>query len=154
VAVSRASPGETTVTAPVTSSPGTEDDPALSVSIDFATATVVLSGELDRDGAHHLVDALGNLLTTGHPRWTVDSADVTWCDVGGLRALAAAHALAVAHGRELYLHRSSRCVDRLVALSGLDQLVSGAPGHGRRPARSARPDGAVALVETHVGGPA
>ena len=31
-----------------------------------------------------------------------------------------AHALAVAHGRRLQLVRASRCVERLVRLSGLD----------------------------------
>jgi anti-sigma B factor antagonist len=92
---------------------------SLTVSIQWSRATVVLSGELDRDGAHHLVDALAALAGTDQPCWVVDAAAVTWCDAGGLRALAAAHALAASHGRELRLVRASRCVDRLLRLSGL-----------------------------------
>ena len=102
------------------------DEPAsLTVSVQWSGATVVLSGELDRDCAHHLVDALAALAGTDQPCWVVDAAAVTWCDAGGLRALAAAHALAVAHGRELRLVRASRCVDRLLRLSGLDRQLAG-----------------------------
>ena len=103
------------------------DEPAsLAVSIQWSCATVVLSGELDRDCAHHLVDALTALAGTHQPCWVVDAAAVTWCDAGGLRALAAGHALAVAHDRELRLVGASRCVDRLLRLSGLDrQLTAG-----------------------------
>lgn len=99
-------------------------DPTLAVSVDWSTGSVVVRGELDRCAAHHLLDALGSLLTTDHQQWTVDTAGVTWCDAGGLRALAAAHALALAHGRELRLTPSSRCVDRLVVLSGLDRRIA------------------------------
>ncbi len=96
-------------------------EPALlSVQVRRTRATVVLSGELDRDSAHHLVDALASLTGTDQPCWVVDAAAVTWCDAGGLRALAAAHALALTHGRRLRLVNASRCVERLVRLSGLD----------------------------------
>ncbi|WP_138733044.1 STAS domain-containing protein [Modestobacter excelsi] len=97
------------------------DEPALlTVSVQWSRATVVLSGELDRDCAHHLLDGLAALVDIDQPCWVVDAAAVTWCDAGGLRALAAAHALAVAHGRRLRLVHASRCVERLVRLSGLD----------------------------------
>jgi len=99
-------------------------DPALAVFVDWSTGSVVVRGELDRYAAHHLLDALGSLVGTDHPQWRVDTAGVTYCDVGGLRALAVAHSLALAHGRELRLTPSSRCVDRLVALSGLDRLIA------------------------------
>jgi anti-sigma B factor antagonist len=133
--------------APTHHAPGST---ALVVSIDWVRGAVVLRGELDRDAAHHLTDALAALRATGHPRWVVDAAEVTWCDAGGLRALAAGSALAVESGRELQLVRPSRCVDRLVTLTGLDQLLAGtgpraadqpAPAAStgrRRPARSLR----------------
>jgi len=105
------------------------DEPAfLTVSVQWAAATVVLRGELDRECAHHLLDALTALACTDQPCWVVDAAGVTWCDAGGLRALAAAHALAVAHGRRLRLVHASRCVDRLVRLSGLDLRMADTPG--------------------------
>lgn len=96
----------------------------LTVSVDWVHGTVVLRGDLDRESAHQLAGALTALTATDHPRWVVDTAEVSWCDAGGLRALAAAHALAVASGRELRLVRPSRCVDRLVRLSGLHQLIA------------------------------
>jgi anti-sigma B factor antagonist len=102
----------------------TDHTTALTVSIDWVHGAVVLRGELDRDAAHHLIDALAALRAAGHPRWVVDAAEVTWCDAGGLRALACAHALAVESGRELRLVRPSRCVHRLITLSGLDQLLA------------------------------
>ena len=100
------------------------EPPYLTVSVEWACATVVLRGELDRDCAHHLVDALTALTGTAQPCWVVDASAVTWCDAGGLRALAAAHTLAVAHGRELRLVGAPRCVDRLVRLSGLDRKLA------------------------------
>jgi anti-anti-sigma factor len=96
----------------------------LTVSIDWVHGTVELRGELDRQSAHHLADALSALTTTAHACWELDTSGVTWCDAGGLRALAAAHAFAVASGRSLRLVRTSRCVQRLVTLSGLDQLIA------------------------------
>jgi anti-sigma B factor antagonist len=116
--------GETTVLArPETRCP-LDEPPYLTVTVEWSCATVVLHGELDRDCAHHLVDALAALAGTDQPCWVVDAAAVTWCDAGGLRALAAAHALAVARGRRLQLVGANRCVDRLVRLSGLDRLMA------------------------------
>jgi anti-sigma B factor antagonist len=112
---------------------------ALAVSIDWAHGAVVLRGELDRDAAHHLIDALAALRAAGHPCWVVDAAEVTWCDAGGLRALAAGRALAIESGRELRLVHPSRCVLRLVLLTGLDELLVDAdPRAGGRAASPVR----------------
>jgi anti-sigma B factor antagonist len=101
-----------------------EEQSCLAVSIDWVHGVVALRGELDRDSAHHLVDAVRALAATTHSCWAVDTAEVTWCDAGGLRALAKARALAVDSGRELRLVRPSRCVERVVTLSGLDRLIA------------------------------
>ena len=113
----------------------------LLVSVDWVHGTVALRGELDRESAHHLADALTALAAADHPCWVVDTAEVSWCDAGGLRALAAAHAAATAAGRQLRLVRPSRCVERLVRLSGLDEQLAAAaepttarPGRGNSPA--------------------
>ena len=138
--------------------PSSADAPAwLVVSIDWVHGAVVLRGELDRDSAHHLVDAAAALSATSHPSWVIDTAAVTWCDAAGLRALATVHAVAVAHGRRLRLVRSSRCVDRLVTVSGLAQLIADrttpapaapraapSPGTARTPSRVHRWPGASA----------
>jgi len=116
--------------------------PSLAVTIDWVRGGVALRGELDRDSAHHLVDAVRALATTDHRRWVVDAAEVTWCDAGGLRALAAAHALALASGRELTLAGRSRCVDRLLTLSGLGQRIAA----GLPPVAAGRPRAAAAAT--------
>jgi anti-sigma B factor antagonist len=112
------------VLSPLSDHQASAGDPGLAVSINWVHGAVVLRGELDRHSAHHLVDALGALAATDHRCWVVDAADVTWCDAGGLRALAAAHAMALESGRELRLVQPSRCVDRLVTLTGLDRLIA------------------------------
>jgi anti-sigma B factor antagonist len=101
-----------------------DPSPSLAVSIDWARGAVVLRGELDRASAHHLVDAVMALRATGHACWVIDTAEVTWCDAGGVRALATARALAVESGRELRLVHPSRCVDRLLTVTGLDVLIA------------------------------
>ena len=113
----------------------------LQISVDWVRGIVVMRGELDRGSAHHLVDVVTSLAATGHPRWQIDTADVTWCDAGGLRALAAAHALATECGGELRLVRTSRCVDRLVRMAGLDRMIAA----GLRPAPAGEPTAGRAL---------
>ena len=103
--------------------------PPLSVSIDLPRAAVAVTGELDRESAHHLLDALAVLSTRPSRRWRLDTSGVTFCDAGGLRALNSAHALAAAQGRSLRLVRTSRPVDRLVQLFGHEQVFpSAVPG--------------------------
>jgi anti-anti-sigma factor len=108
---------------------------------------VTVAGELDRESAHHLLDALVVLSTRSSRSWRLDAGDVTFCDAGGLRALTRAHALAAAHGRELQLVRSSGPVTRLVELVGRDQVFPPAAAAPRSTAGSAharRPRGCSA----------
>jgi anti-anti-sigma factor len=110
------------------------------VSVDVPHARVSVTGELDRESSHHLLDALTVLTAQPGRRWRLDASGVTFCDAGGVRALGRAHALATAHGRTLQLERTSRSVDRLVQLVGHDHLFpaaahkrsSGTPGWARR----------------------
>ena len=103
--------------------PTTSASPALVVSVDPTGGLVQLSGELDRDSAHHLLDALGDLIDAGHRAVYVDAAEVTFCDAGGLRALVLGSRLIRAGCGELRVVRASRCVGRLLVLSGLDVLT-------------------------------
>jgi anti-anti-sigma factor len=112
----------------------------LAVSVDLPRAQVRVTGELDRESAHHLVDAMVMLTTRSNPRWRLDAGDVTFCDAEGLRALSSAHALAAAHGRSLQLVRTSRPVERLVELLGHDRVFPAAArpaATGRRQRRDA-----------------
>jgi anti-anti-sigma factor len=95
---------------------------SIAVSVDLPQARVRVAGELDRDSAHHLLEAVEMLAARSSRRWQLDAADVTFCDASGLRALTSAHAIAASHGRSLALVRSSRPVDRLVSLLGHDEV--------------------------------
>jgi anti-sigma B factor antagonist len=103
---------------------------SLSVSVDLVAGRITLTGELDRENAHHLVDAVEALSATRHQRWDVDTAGVTFCDAGGLRGLVAVRVTAAERGRSVSLLRPSRCVDRLVRMVGMGDLVQAA---GRPP---------------------
>ncbi|MGY1857988.1 STAS domain-containing protein [Modestobacter sp. SYSU DS0290] len=92
--------------------------------LDWASGRVHLRGDLDRASAHHLRDAFAALLVTDRVRWTIDASGVTFCDAGGLRALSAASRSAAAAGRELRLGAASRCLTRLLTLTGLTGLFT------------------------------
>jgi anti-anti-sigma factor len=106
----------------------------LAVSVDLASARVRVAGELDRESAHHLLDAVGVLTAGASRHWQLDAGDVTFCDVGGVRALSSAHSLAAAHGRDLHLVRSCRPVDRMVELLGSERVFPASPRRRRRQA--------------------
>jgi len=108
--------------------PITFPESELAVSLDWPGGLVRLSGELDRDSAHHLLDALQALALTGHRVLSVDAADVTFCDAGGLRALVVGSRLLRDGGQELRVVGASRCVGRLLALAGLDLTAAAVPG--------------------------
>jgi anti-sigma B factor antagonist len=122
--------GRTVVTPHVPT--GSPPDPSLAVSVDLASARVRVAGELDRDSAHHLLDAVGVLAAGASRHWQLDAGDVTFCDVGGMRALSSAHSLAAAHGRDLHLVRSCRPVDRMVELLGPERVFPTSPRRRRR----------------------
>ncbi|WP_222268798.1 STAS domain-containing protein [Modestobacter marinus] len=107
--------------------PTTSASSTLAVTVDWPGGAVLLSGELDRDSAHDLLEALEALAVTGHRVLSVDAADVTFCDAGGLRALVVASRRLRAGGRDLRVLRASRCVGRLLALAGLDCLTGTEP---------------------------
>jgi anti-sigma B factor antagonist len=98
----------------------------LLLSIDLRTGCVTAAGELDRLVAHRLADALQALSLTGHRAWTVDVSGLTFCDAEGLRALAAAAALAEERGCTLRLVAPSPFTVRLLRLTGLTGLLGAA----------------------------
>jgi anti-sigma B factor antagonist len=133
--------------APLSSPAAAVADGGLAVSVDWTGGVIRLVGELDRETAHHLLDALEGMSSTPHRTWAVDASEVSFCDAGGLRALAAGQALAARHGRHLRVVAYGRCVERLVLLTGLDGLLDGAP-----PARALRPVTELATRGRRSGG--
>jgi anti-anti-sigma factor len=80
---------------------------------------VTVAGELDRAQARQLLDAVALLADAGHRSITVSTEQVTFCDVAGLRALLAGHALAARRGCELRLAETSPCLRRLLTIVGM-----------------------------------
>ncbi|WP_222193191.1 STAS domain-containing protein [Modestobacter italicus] len=99
-----------------TASIGSLPMPPLVVTVDLPRARVRVVGELDRESAHHLLDAVAVLAATPARRWQLDAGDVTFCDAEGLRALSTAHRLAAESGRVLRLVRAGRPITRLIGL--------------------------------------
>lgn len=117
------------------------------LDVDVVTATVTVAGELDREHVHLLLDGLATLVDGARPHWSVDAAEVVFCDAAGLRALVTAHHLARRHGCTLVLQRPSPCLHRLILLVGLQQMLDLRPAgpapvpaaDGRRPLPHAGP---------------
>ncbi|WP_456600360.1 STAS domain-containing protein [Blastococcus sp. SYSU DS0616] len=105
--------------------PAPEGGPFL-LSVDPSAARVTVHGELDREHAHLVLDALATLSVADGTRWTLDAGGVTFCDAEGLRVLLSAHCLARGRGAQLEV-LPSPCVHRLVILVGLDQLLETPP---------------------------
>jgi anti-anti-sigma factor len=97
------------------------------LSVDHRRASVVVSGELDRRHRHLLLDGLWVLVATRHRFWTVDLADVTFCDTSGLAALVEGLGVARQHQRILEVVRASECVHRQLAMAGLGPLLCATP---------------------------
>jgi anti-anti-sigma regulatory factor len=110
------------MSAPAASTPVVEHVPDLLVAIDLQAGRLTLTGELERDNAHHLLDLLDALAPSGQHTWTVDVAGITFCDVEGLRVLARAEALARSRGRALALRRPRPFLRLLVGLVGVHSV--------------------------------
>lgn len=82
---------------------------------------VRLTGELDLVTAPHLRGCLDELLTGPPSELVVDLRQVSFIDSAGLAVLAAARAAAAKTGRSLKLVRGQSQVERVFAISGLEQ---------------------------------
>jgi anti-sigma B factor antagonist len=71
-------------------------------------------------------DGLAALLESseqGHGRLVIDMSRTQFCDTAGLHALVGAHKRALAQGGEVRLVISTAAVKRILALTGLDQVI-------------------------------
>ncbi|MEU9509314.1 STAS domain-containing protein [Micromonospora sp. NPDC048170] len=85
---------------------------------------VLLSGEIDVNGAGHLLDLLSHTITTAH-RVDVDMAAVQFLDSTVIGALITARNTATAAGRQLVVTSPSRTARRVLGITGvLDALSS------------------------------
>ena len=84
---------------------------------------VVTPGEIDITNADGLQAALLESSEQGHGRLVVDMSRTRFCDTAGLHALVGAHKRALAEGGEVRLVIPDAAVQRIFALTGLDQVI-------------------------------
>jgi anti-sigma B factor antagonist len=100
-------------------------NPLLRLVVDMAAPTTTLitaAGEIDAATAPQLAEALRPHLTA-HATVLVDLSAVTFLSAAGLHVLVDAHWSAQAGGGTLKLITGPRCVDRVLTLTGLDQVL-------------------------------
>ena len=84
---------------------------------------VVTPEEVDITNADGLRAALLESSGHGHGRVVVDMSRTQFCDTAGLHALVSVHKQALAGGGEVRLVISGAVVQRIFALTGLDQVI-------------------------------
>lgn len=82
-----------------------------------------LAGELDLAGAPALSDHVDHLLDGGRHRILVDLSELEFCDSTGLGALVRGHNRCAADGGWLRLTAPSPQMTRLLALTGLGEVL-------------------------------
>jgi anti-sigma B factor antagonist len=84
---------------------------------------VVTPEEVDITNADGLRAALLESSAHGRGMLVVDMSRTRFCDTAGLHALVGAHKRALAEGSEVRLVISGAVVQRIFALTGLDQVI-------------------------------
>lgn len=89
------------------------------VALDVEPPRIVASGELDLTAVPLVRAAFEELGASGHRRAVVDLAGVSFVDLAGLRAFAAA----AADGYDLEVRNASPWVRRVLELTALDTVL-------------------------------
>jgi len=111
-----------------------------------AAAVITLPEEIDISNSDQVRDELLSLLNRGPAVMIVDMAETTFCDSAGVNALVRAHKRASANGAEIRLVVASLGVQRVLAITGVDRLISVYPTVAaslhevRQPGDPAHPD--------------
>jgi anti-anti-sigma factor len=79
--------------------------------------------EIDAENAESFHELLLHAASCGHGTVVVNMAGTRFCDSSGMHVLAEAHERAVRDGGQLVLVISSAAVLRVLALTGLDQVI-------------------------------
>ena len=98
----------------------------------FPTMTVAVGGELDMESGPCLRDRLTCMIWANGPVLALDLTGVTFIDCTGLTALLTARKAAQAQGGWLRVVAVSRCVGRLIEITGLQDVLLMPPAP-RRP---------------------
>jgi anti-sigma B factor antagonist len=92
-----------------------------------AVPVLAVSGELDLSTEHELLAHCDELLATGAPVVDVDLGAVTFIDSSGLGSLVRVQRSAEHAGRQLRLANVPRAVNRILEVTGLDDLFTERP---------------------------
>ncbi|HEY8524714.1 MAG TPA: STAS domain-containing protein [Acidimicrobiales bacterium] len=87
-------------------------------------AVLVLDGEFDMHTAPTVADSITEALATGPSAVEVDTADISFIDSAGLVTLLIGQRRARAAGAELYVSRPSKPFDRVLKMTGLEDLLA------------------------------
>ena len=131
-------------------SPVTAVRPFLTVTQHHGQRSLMrLEGELDVCGTDYLRQAMADALNRAPKTLVADMSALGFTDCAGLTVLAWAHESLAGHGGELIITGCQPIVRRLLSLTGFDMYLhvsdeladaflrqDGAPGQGRRQARS------------------
>ena len=87
-------------------------------------AVITLPEEIDLSNSDQVRDELLSLLNRGPSVLIVDMAGTTFCDSAGVNALVRAHKRAAANDAEIRLVVASPGVQRVLAITGIDRLIT------------------------------
>ena len=87
-------------------------------------AVITLPEEIDITNSEQVREELLSLLNRGPAVLIVDMAETAFCDSAGVNALVRAHKRATANGAEIRLVVASLGVQRVLAITGVDRLIS------------------------------
>jgi anti-sigma B factor antagonist len=100
-------------------------DARFPVELARGVPVVVTPEEVDITNVAGLQAALIDAASNGHRRFVVDMTRTRFCDSSGVHALVTAHRHALEEDRQLLLAASAPAVLRVLAITGVDQLIPG-----------------------------
>lgn len=95
----------------------------LQATFDGSTATLQAAGELDIYTSGRLLALTEQLCTADVRSIVVDGSALSFVDSAGLRALVLAHARASTSGIDLRIGNASEALEKVLAMTGLDELL-------------------------------
>jgi anti-sigma B factor antagonist len=101
----------------------------------YPVATVEVAGELDLESGAYLHELLRRILQAGGSHLAIDLSGVTFIDCSGMNALLASWRDARRLGGWLRVVEASRCVRRVVELTGLQRALGVSPEGPRQAGR-------------------
>jgi anti-sigma B factor antagonist len=100
------------------------DEAGFPVEMIMGIPVVGTPDEIDITNAPGLGKALADAAAAGNGTLVVDMSRTQFCDTAGIHALVAAHRRAAAGGGRVLLVTTGMAVQRIFAITGLDQVIA------------------------------